>query len=1113
MVTGASGAADFDQVEFPSLVSGSFTRNKPAACQGCPNSLTTHRVWSDVSIGPALTSELWMTELIGIGNKLRENWRRQASYQTLMHRIAYGVERPERYPNGPNAISQEWDWELDSISGDEVTVKYQAGDDDPRAVSFNEQTLNPDWGQLDGGGNPEPKWETTAITAALSTYGVLTFEAPSRMRFHGGLVVKRIEVPSPFIVGSTFKFHVFLTSGLSLANAAAKWPASSGTAIRVKYRVYALYPENWPAIRDDLPMFVVPKTVDIENAQQQVYTLETGSRVRPPKAGTDWFQAWTTGPLAEIDLDDELQIVHSGSGSGYDTKLDLTARAELTGETIRLLYYIESGEDYAVSGGQDRCANSACDCSGSWGEADAEGRRWYCALRDSASLAANFKRECMQTGCSGWTPDAPTHPMAQDLMKMLEKGVPWRAIETDVATGDYQLIRWEAPGLGALAGMDLGLDETGWHQKIRMYYPFDVLLGRWARRSSVGGFVFGIGGDLFLAWKKVGQMPDLAKADTWPDFGPCGNLYSRLLEYGTEVASDANDPVRVERGRLMLGRINLVAYGGGVSGQNGEFQRLGSNTNYRAYFPNLAAGAGAQAFDDGTFTRADFEMLGVTYKWKITLSGGIRYDRSGSDAFGGLETSVTIKRASWDEQTGVLTCWLVNGSVRASRVGGEVGEEIETVWKQCGENVDLPDPFRVMNWACDQSRRGPRTGKVHAGHCAKFPGTLGDNIQARKFWITAARAGDSGQTDSWVPESDGPSFRYRAGGYVHIDYTGSASESLSSVTVTRDSGGTELQAASGAGGGRPYDLAKDVYFYEEKDDSELGRGLWVYFSHLQGTGLDADRIVRVQATTDEGSYDQTVNLETDAEFGWDTTTKHSIEADEDISSVAEVTVRRRGADGQSEEVTLTAYAGGSEPTNYEDWDEDKYIWTAGPGSAEGELQVGPMHAGESVRVQLVVDLSGWTDEAAYYAAKVAPLGARQLQIGGATGSLPAGHESWANRCDKIEILDENDAIATWLTVWDVEDLAGETLEIYSDGALIGATAAVQMNEQGSSDADEEIEAAKLMIWGAEGEIWGTEDVAAGKCLIVEGAFADRRGMPRDEEANAPREAAEAMIRS
>ena len=1118
-VTPISYSSDFPGLQLPTLSNGNFGRGLPTGCIGCGKAVSTHKAWDNLTLGPASKTAQWSAEFVTAAEAIRDRIDLLRSLVQLCNRQAHGITAASSVGGIPP--SNEYTYELVSCSSNSVTVKYQAGDQDPRTAAFTSYTDNGNW----GGGNP--KYDETSSNRALPPRGVLTLDAPSAIQNHGGLIVYRIRPAAAdwdtFAVDDNFIFYTHGTWNSALA--LTKQPLG-GSTIKVRYSCYITNEEQWATYRHSYPLYVKGKTKTISNVDTNTeYTLEAAARIRAPAAG--WITA--THKTGGGDVDETATLIAitevQHNGAAYKTIFDTTGYGQFDGTSdLDVTYYIETTDNSGLPAGQDRCSRARIDLTKSYGTADGSGRRWYCHARKTADLAATFLPACYQTGCSLWDhEDAPTNPLNQPALEQLTHSFPWLYEQSVVAQAVYKLTRFGCPSLASLAGMNTALS-TGWHLLKQLNA---VEAEGWARAIQLPphNLWFKNFGFEWLTFSDDGDLPDLIDSNTWPSYGPAGANWSKDAELpptvGITIATDTDDPHKTNRAQILKRSKLLNPYTGAVSGTYGKYQDSSPVTQYEMFFSSIdpTNRSTTQTFADGSiepgYWKADLTSQGAedgdtVYYWRLLITRGRRYDRGADNDHGGSVVSGTVAYA--ETTTNGFRFYFELGLERAStQVSAQ--EERETEWNQGGNIVELPEWAKVYNHRSINGKRGvDGLSRVRNGHVARFTtangfglpvAVAGDDRTERRFWVETAQACYSAsQTGAFDPDSDQETLSNTQWGRFFYQYD--TDETLSTIDIKRDTAvlgdkGTTL-TYYGHGDVKPYGMGKDSYWYESYRDTVSGLyGLLIYFDPANGTADPLDYAhIYVNVTTTIKTYAEVDwNLLTDATQGWDNKIEVTLTATRNISSIDTVEVFRR--DGTTDTCVLIA-----DPATWSAWALEKYYATNT--GADVTIKVSPDYSMDMLRVTCTIaDYAGGD----YYDDNVLFHGLYNGTTSG--GSLPPTHKTWAKRYDMVEVRDEGGLLNTWCAGVP-SSFVGQVIDFRDDGVAHHLEFTVNENSFNSEDADSTFSASNYLLLSANGEMFITDSLTGtAPCLILTARQFDRNALPRAEEVDGLRTVIERFI--
>ncbi len=753
-LTAAAPSAELPGLKLPALVNGTWARTLPSKCRGCPKAAADHKIWERVGIN-TLAPRACYQELIDIADEMRTYPRTLGIIGQLMNRIASGIYND--YSVGEHPTASTYTWRVASASGNRITLYYEAGREDPRALQYLYTYENPDW---EPGSETEDRYITDVYESGAPVMGLVTLNAASQLAYHGGWIVRKLIVDENLQIGDTFQIEFWNPIGPGVATEIM--PGHEGEDIEATLAVYMLAHENIPALRDAYPLFCLQDVYYITSPTNGVHLID-GKRLRKPTANPAWCRGHKyvtgTGWVDDAAIVAGVYIAHNGSG--YNSYVDLTS-VDLTDVAwVRIECWVESSSALAIPIGQDRCKWSQYDPS--WG--------WHCALRGTLeALGApgiawleTYKEECYQTKCPGYTEDEPDTPLAQNVWRALTHAHLWRLEQYYAGEEEMHLSRpaWPNgfPGLGAAAGF--GLDLPG---GIFPTIECELGMGGWpARKIATDGSVALVAGAEILTANKDGGEMRQDTTSTWPDFGPGGdNISSRVFEGGPAgtAVSAANDPHRLARQCSASSGVDKAMYGGEIYGSHGRRIRW---TDYTLWLPKTDAGSGPVEDTDGTYRRgawnAKFQAVSegdptTVYRWRWDLKKSLRYDR----ILDGQGWPIAVNTATVHTASlagGALTLALAHKTFTGSIQTGP-GEETEFYFQQGGGNVAAMDQAgRIRNWKCEQSHIGAgrglgyiRPGSVISFEHAAFNGTI---LAGLRLLVTEAVACGSALTDTWIP--------------------------------------------------------------------------------------------------------------------------------------------------------------------------------------------------------------------------------------------------------------------------------------------------------------------------------------------------------------------------
>ena len=1061
-LTGAddTGYTEFPGFKLPTLSYGTFTRKPPVRCLTCVNLAPSgkhEKAFEDIYIGDSALERMWSSELTSAGNTVRKHIEKVRAMCQFLHLQSNGVLEADALPINYVPPSQAISYELVSAIGSTVTVKWTGGGD-PRAIQYSTLKPNDDYG-----GAGESPYSVETAHSPLPLNGILSFSAPSQLQYHAGVIVIGIGgLPAAGVAmspGDTFTFTVMGELGSA---ATKKWPTDSSDTIMADYRHYPpSTAEPWHRMRFDSPLYCIRKVVELLPPFEAEENTVTEAVIRVPE--DDWFEAaWIKNGVREDKTaaflaPGKMIIRHIGS-SDYRSILDLTG-VDLTGVTsIELTVWEESLATSARNCSQDRCGNSIPDFSKSWGTLSGDAK-WTCAVQDSASLSSTHRPKCIQTECSGWLKqDAPTNPVNRTIMGQLHGSIPWLVVQILSFPTPY-LFRNDAPSLHTLVthpALPVGL-----HLLVATAYATG---GWYARGTIAGGQAKQYGYEWLERKTGVGWFvnPDYSTPSTWPNKGPAGDVFIHepgLPQNATNnTGTPADDPADNRKTACMMGAAlvpeRMMPNGGQSPLPNsswfGEYV-LNSYISTAAkrlelWFPDLLVDATVETYADGTFQSGFFTAQGKTqatkdlgeatvYYWKLILAPRRNNPMEGSlsNITGEIKYITAGAGNSYD-------LWFDGAQESCSSQIG-LYADLKTVWKQGGNIAALPDWAEVHNYDATRSNRGVAR-KVQNGDVIHFTEGKGFTHQAvkdRRFWVNSGTPCDSGHTMSYVPSQWTEQHSWLAFGRIFLpfeaDYDADQFVKDGTFIVKRNSGGVTLSEAANNADVKPYDMAKDIYYWEYYDDGTSFRGVLLFFSKDQHTSEaedfdDIEVAFQVENSADPPALQDTYlfgfNLWTgvgtpgDIVDAWgiaapNNLLQHLITVNDGATTIVSVdSVVAISRDGAS--TTLTLRDPNSIPTTFDDWANHaaaEYV-RSDVGNPTITITVSPDHALDEIKCVLGLG-TNTQDSGDYYDDHVGYIHPPRLRNGtSVTGSLPNNHKAWANRMDKINIEDEGGMISAAL---------------------------------------------------------------------------------------------------
>lgn len=960
-----------------------------------------------IAYDPESSSRPICLEIMEQGNGLRAIVRKVQQILNSQYYMIHGIFGfgAQDVVNATNLFG----WELVSASGTAATLRRRAGDPDPNNMTLSVFSLNTEW--VPG---ENTRYIQTTSQIKMPAECLMTLSSGSKLRYHHGWIVKNWQCPDTVGEDDTFTANLRTPIG---AAAAQKHDSGDSNDVLAYFELYVPgFRPPWLHVVDEERMFCVETEQTVEAPFGDEIVLESAKRIQWPDGERYWFTATTDGGS---DLTNTLmallEITHVGA-SGFRTAIDVSGLAEtLDGVTsITFTYWVESGNDEAKPCHAPRCANMKRDWSASTYDTTVQDgdERWNCVF--SGYCSATRRKDCYDTTGDGFTAlETPTKAGDQAMWKQVLAESHFRYRQLVEGFPLFTIETVGCPSAAHLSGLNYEVP-TGYHTTMYAFW-------------SGGMNVIDTSGDTVQITKRWRQ-----DWDTLETYGPAGNNVARNAEIGT-----ADEAGFVDKSNLMSVDFDIDPYNVEVAGTAGRYQRV--NRAVKLAVCNVTAanvvnyGYGCslvrQMFDADFLPTTDAEQ--AVYYGYIEVDRNLDiYNRQGEYATHGGEKLSAKVAAVTDNEDGTYWLELSNGVVAAGSIHPtNPRQELISQWKTTGTNVAGEDSQRVNNWLSWLRFRGPLVHKMaRVGNCCKLTDpTFSAKAFGRRFWIVDAEA-TSGGEDSWKPEDlltwIGAKLR------LPIVIFGDASETVTSVTCTRDSGAVEFTAAQGWP--FPLSLAKDVLVWEEFYDGEGQKGFACKFSHLNMTGDEDDRVVALTIETEiDGSpantyaftdYDMMLELQgtlytpggtdapqclVDLDMGSDTI--------EEVTILVDYTDPATGLLAQAELTDLMA----TFPTS---WSEIGLThWAKIEATPQNWLIAIPaQYMGSGVKIQVRTDGVILGDEDDYYDGMIAVHSA----------SVRADYADFGRKRDRIKVEGEGLGLLPA-----AEDMVGKTITVTDDGGV------------------------------------------------------------------------------
>lgn len=744
------------------------------------------------------------------------------TYYVLQGIFGFGVQD---VVNATNIFS----WELVSASGNTATLRRIEGGPDPNNITMSVFSLNPNW--IPG---ENTRYTVSETQIKLPAESFMTVSAGSKLRYHSGWVVESVQAGS-VAVGETFT--VKLRTRIGPAAAEKHDSADTGT-IAASFEFYVSgYRPDWSYIADEERMFCVQKESTINGPFESEIELESTKRIQWPDSNIYWFTA-TANTGADVTglLLQRVNVVHDGA-SGFRSIIDIADIEEDLEDydSITFDYWVESTDDAAKPCNGVRCRHMRRDYSGSTYDTtvSAGSERWNCM--NGSGCDATPRKDCYDTTASGFGGlETPTHAGDQNIWKQILFESHFRQVQLLEGFTLFNIEAVGCPSLAHISSLYYTMPE-GWHTKITAF-----LNGGMVPIDTSGDTV-----ETLRAWRQ--------DWDTLESHGPAGGNASRVKAIGTATEDDF-----VNESSIMTIDADIDPYQVSVVGKINRYQtvdraiKLAVCNVDTALGSNFGVGASLvkQMYDADLAATSDPEL--AVYYGYLTIDRNLDiYNRQSQyNVHGGNKFSAEIAAVT-DNEDGTFWIEFANGTITAgSNHPTIVQSELISQWKSGGTRVAAEDSQRVNNYLSFTRMRGPMADSMaRVGDCIRLSDdTFAANVKNKRLWIIEAQA-YAGGTDSWKPED---LISWVAGkALMPVIVFGNASEVVSSVTVTRNSGAVTFTTDQGFP--FPLSIAKDTLVWDEFAGDGI-KGFACRFSHLNMTTSDADRVVALTvATTIDGS--------------------------------------------------------------------------------------------------------------------------------------------------------------------------------------------------------------------------------------------------------------------
>lgn len=1093
--------AGFNGLKLPALTGGaSWDKVIPGGCVGCAKAAdgdATHNCWAALKLaGTAAQKKAAMQQVFNAQNQHNHFARKVMGISQLLHTMQHGIAGFDEQDlvNATNAFGP---YEITAVGDRQLTLKWDGtAGQDPNRLVLSVFGLNPDWIP---GFNARYITETPSIR--LPARGILKVSNTfSILAGHAGWLIKKVSVPADLEAGGTFTVYTWNQVGADIMTLAPLYEDEDPVAASIEFYVGG-YKENWPNPRDVMPLWAAQETVDWPAPFDTAQILTLNYRCRTHSSLDFWVSASAhvieTGGSIDLSAAARAAMVITRSGGSYITKFDFTGVDLSAYDHIYFTVWKEntSTGEYV---GQCTCANDLVDWSNSHGdEAEVGSGLRFCskALTASGYLAGRYvPGNCYLSGdCNQFTEDQATTPYGYAMYEAILKAIPFRLRQLLEGYAIPMLDRMGPPSL---------LSNSPGNQTVPVSYAPVIVpykTGGWDR-AVMGDDGYHVPEGAFeLSWfnNNPGVAGEAIPARTKGN----GGAEDRLINQAQILLSSCDtDPyhqtVLSEVGRSQLAlytdieRIDLVApdiSGSYLQRFPGGFIRIGQ---WDANFQQVGSGGTYYALIqlDPTHDRYNRGISTIRQRAVAKLSAEI--------------VAVT------DNGGGSFTLDLRNQQITCSSFHPTLPRQnISHSWCSSGTNVAIEDGKRVNNMsnAATYGRRGPMRHLSQAGDGVKFTdSTFGNKIRNQVMMISAVSPA-SGALQDWQ-DTGSPVENWAMQFRPFVVAIGSADETISSITVTRNSGGVTLTGYEGFP--FPTSLVKDVYVYSKWPNDDGSAGIAFKFSHLNmNASVTADCVVSISIVTSATTYTLTdINLTSNATYGESVRDVLEIQAGSAITAIsveAEYIDPATGASATAA-VTEVTFASG----RYDTFTDFSYMKLASS-STHWYLFFAPQLSGAFIRAQVTVTTAPSMSNDDFYDDVISIHSASLPQMEHNSET----YETYGRRGDQITFTDEQGMFAA-----EASGAVGKTIEVGDYCLAVNSSAAVPtikraIKQESSPDPDTTLTAGVDYIYiGPKGQIWLTFN-PTGFCIFIENLpQVDRRRHPLASELDSIAQCIDGLVR-
>ena len=1062
------GSQSYNGIMLPAGVN--FVPAVPTPCRGCvkaaDGAIAAHRCHTALRIGET-DQEVHdsLNTLINLTNATNLWYRRLSKLVQVMNEMYHRVGISQQ--NLDNT-SQRFTYPVVYASHDYVDLRWDgASENNPNNITFAYFHENGEW---------EPGVNNRYITdytyGKIPARGWLTIGGTSILSNHAPWLISHIQLSSSLGAGGTFR--VYLDTPISdrvLELEPCIDPPSPVTA-RLEF-----YIGGWNALppcpRDVNPLWGLKQTFSFALPFVELPTISglcryhsNDSKWLSARKKNTATQAWETVSTALL-----FPSFTTAYSDGWTTVFYLD-NDDFTGyDALEITAFVYDAVGLLV--GQHSCVHDRVDYSGSYGTLAADRWNHFCNDPTCAKYSAYIPGGCYFPNANEennhWLEDTvangggPSTPVLIDGWKQVTHSIAWIREQIQAGLTASKFKRKGCYSLMNVCPTSLGVPITNTATK------FPYAFGGW---QTVGTAT--IGGLANCPYKRHGIEMVWETAT----IGPAGNNISpRLQGIGTDAETRDINKSQITMGSVDLDPCDMITLN-----DHGRFQLCGYY-KFDLVVPRIRA-LEANTFIGGTLEFGYWNQYGevvetyeaATFGARLKITDNFDPINRGSAVtthnpngliMGGIKRTATVVRSE-SLGGGLYKLHLENNIIQCAAIqSGQ--DDIVTAWKSAGTLVAMPDPFRINNYltASGYGRRGPlRDSTIQVGDGCKFTdAAVSDRIQDKIFEVTAVAPAD-GDVQNWTPDSM-PSIQRR--GLRTYYHTLNAGETVTSITITRDSGAVTLTAIHGY----PFAITyiKDVYGWEQRngyDDNENEvRQVLIKFSHLNMTSLDADKLVHVSIVTDGATHTADIDVSEDEIF--EDYIGHFVITNANVISNPVVNAT------YTDPLTLLPVTVALEVNASWDGYLDSFAtpflyaieYSGGPGAYQADIWIAPQLQGSNVVVQVDID-DPWTGtQDQYYAAYIDPLQGASLPT---LEYSAQAYSVWGRKSDTVVIKDALGLIAAE----NGGDLAGLVL---SFGDIIhfheteNAPRIFKTQYNNTSADDELTVTTDYTTHGANGDVW------------------------------------------